>query len=143
VKDRFVESAISMLTAVPVREYAGSKTLMNYLTQRRITKMARRKELTKKQKEMIDKAFKEIDQVYVETEFGPIGLISLDEMPMQQMKKFMLSPGEQRMTHMFDFLQICLVDPNDWDRISSLPVKKINKIIQQWMAGSDSDSKEE
>ncbi len=105
--------------------------------------MAKRKELTKKQKEMIDKAFQEVDKVYVETEFGPIGLISLDEMPMQQMKKFMTSPGEQRMTHMFDFLQICLVDPTDWDRISSLPVKKINRIIQQWMAGSDSDSKEE
>jgi hypothetical protein len=105
--------------------------------------MAKRKELTKKQKEMIDKAFLEVDKVYVETEFGLIGLISLDEMPMQQMKKFMTSPGEQRMTHMFDFLQICLVDPTHWDKISSLPVKKINRIIQQWMAGSDSDSKEE
>jgi hypothetical protein len=105
--------------------------------------MAKRKELTKKQKEMIDKAFHEVDKVYVETDFGIIGLISLDEMPMQQMKKFMLSPGEQRMTHMFDFLQICLVNPDDWDKISSLPVKKINKIIQAWMAGSDSDSKEE
>jgi hypothetical protein len=132
-----------MLTVVKVRVYAGTKTQKIYLTQRRSIKMAKRKELTKKQKEMIDKAFQEVDKVYVETEFGPIGLISLDEMPMQQMKKFMTSPGEQRMTHMFDFLQICLVDPNDWDRISSLPVKKINRIIQQWMAGSDSDSKEE
>ena len=105
--------------------------------------MAKRKELTKKQKEMIDKAFHEIDQVVVHTEFGPIGLISLDEMPMQQMKKFMLSPGEQRMTHMFDFLQICLVNPSDWDKISTLPVKKLNRIIQQWMAGSNDEPEEE
>jgi hypothetical protein len=105
--------------------------------------MAKRKELTKKQKEMIDKAFHEVDLVFVQTEFGTIGLISLDEMPMQQMKKFMTSPGEQRMTHMFDFLQICLVNPTDWDKISTLPVKKLNKIIQQWMSGSSEESESE
>jgi hypothetical protein len=99
--------------------------------------MARKKELTKKQQAMIDTAFSDVDQVTVNTEFGPITLISLDEMPIENMKKFMTSPSEQRVFHMMDFMKMCLINPADWDKLSNLPVKKINSIIQSWMIGSE------
>lgn len=86
---------------------------------------------------MIDKAFNEVDKVFIQTEFGKIGLISLDEMPIMQMKKFMRAPDSERMAYMVDFMKICLINPTDWDNISDLPVKKFNMIIQSWMAGSE------
>lgn len=133
-------NATLMLTAAKVKEYAGSKTQMNHLTLRRT--MADKKDLNLRQKRMIDMAFKEVDQVFVQTEFGKIGLISLDEMPMQQMKRFMRAPSEEKMAHMMDFMKICLINPADWDKISNLPIKKLNVIIQSWMVGSESKREE-
>lgn len=104
--------------------------------------MADKKDLNLRQKKMIDMAFKEVDQVLVNTEFGKIRLISLDEMPMQQMKRFMRAPNEEKMAYMMDLMKICLIDPEDWDKISNLPIKKLNVIIQSWMVGSESKREE-
>lgn len=105
--------------------------------------MAKKRDLTKKQQDMIDKAFSGVDLIYVDTDFGKVGLISLEEMPMQQMTKFMTAPNETRMATMVDFIKMCLVNPSDWEKISDLPVKKLNRIIQSWMVGSSTSSSEE
>lgn len=105
--------------------------------------MAEKKDLTKRQQMMIDKAFKDVETVSVSTDFGKIRLISLEEVPMMQMKRFMRAPHEERMFHMMDFMKVCLIDPTDWDKISTLPIKKFNVIIQSWMAGSEQHNKDE
>lgn len=102
--------------------------------------MADKDKLTRRQQQMIDRAFKDVETVSVDTDFGKIRLISLEEVPMTQMKRFMRAPHEERMSYMMDFMKVCLIDPNDWDKISSLPIKKFNVIVQSWMSGSEQNN---
>ena len=97
----------------------------------------RRGTLTKRQEKMIVDSFNEIDQVAVETSIGTVRLISLQEMPMMQMREFMLSPGDRKMTVLMDILQLCLINNEDWDKISVMPIKEVNRLIKTWMQMSD------
>jgi hypothetical protein len=95
------------------------------------------KRITKKRELEIKQAFNKVDVIRIKTEFGDVDFISLDELPMSQMAKFMSAPGEERMMQMFEFLQLCVVNPEDWEKIADLPVRKLNRIIQQWMSESN------
>ena len=95
------------------------------------------KRITKKRESEIKQAFDDVDIIRIKTDFGVVEFISLDELPMSQMAKFMSAPGEERMMQMFEFLQLCAVNPEDWEKIADLPVRKLNRIIQQWMSASN------
>lgn len=83
---------------------------------------------------MINEVFKDVDQIELQTNMGSIKLISLEEIPMTQMKEFMLAPGDLKMVAMSEMLQMCLVNPEDWDRkLDLLSVKEMNRLINQWM----------
>ena len=115
---------------------AGKETLTTTSTQKRI-KVETRKILTKRQEKMIADSYNEIDQVAIETSIGVIRLISLQEMPMMQMRQFMLTPGDKKMVVLMDILQLCLINNEDWDKISVMPIKEVNRLIKAWMQMSD------
>lgn len=116
--------------------FAGKETLTTTSTQKRI-KVAIRKTLTKRQEKMIADSYNEIDQVAIETSIGVVRLISLQEMPMMQMRQFMLTPGDKKMVVLMDILQLCLINNDDWDKISVMPIKEVNRLIKAWMEMSD------
>jgi hypothetical protein len=115
---------------------AGKETLTTTSTRKRI-KVAVKKTLTKRQEKMIADSYNEIDQVAIETSIGVIRLISLQEMPMMQMRQFMLTPGDKKMVVLMDILQLCLINNEDWDKISVMPIKEVNRLIKAWMEMSD------
>ena len=83
---------------------------------------------------MINEVFKEVDQIEIQTSMGPIKLISLEEIPMTQMRDFMMAPGELKMVAIAEIIQICLVNPEDWDRkFDLMSVKEMNRLVKQWM----------
>ena len=44
------------------------------------------------------------------------------------------------MVVLMDILQLCLINPNDWDKISVMPIKEVNRLIKNWMDLSDGNS---
>jgi hypothetical protein len=83
---------------------------------------------------MINEVFRDIDQIEIQTSMGPVKVISLEEIPMTQMREFMLAPGELKMIAMAEIIQMCLVNPEDWDRkFDLMSVKEMNRFIKQWM----------
>jgi hypothetical protein len=83
---------------------------------------------------MINEVFRDVDQIEIQTSMGPVKVISLEEIPMTQMRDFMMAPGELKMIAMAEMIQICLVDPEDWDRkFDLMSVKELNRFIKQWM----------
>lgn len=135
-KVQYVVNAFVMFSLAKGKGSAGKETLTTTSTQKRIS-MATRKTPTKRQEKMITDSFSEIDQVAVETSIGVVRLISLQEMPMMQMREFMLTPGDRKMTVLMDILQLCLINPSDWDKISVMPIKEVNRLIKAWMDMSD------
>jgi hypothetical protein len=88
----------------------------------------------KRREKMINEVFKDVDQIEIQTNMGTVKLISLEEIPMTQMREFMMAPGELKMVAMADIIQMCLVNPEDWDRkLELMSVKDMNRLIKQWM----------
>lgn len=56
---------------------------------------------------------------------------------MMQMRQFMLTPGDKKMVVLMDILQLCLINNEDWDKISIMPIKEVNRLIKAWMEMSD------
>lgn len=83
---------------------------------------------------MINEVFQDVDQIEIQTSMGPVKVISLEEIPVTQMRDFMLAPGELKMIAMAEIIQMCLVNPEDWDRkFDLMSVKEMNRFIKQWM----------
>ncbi len=88
----------------------------------------------KRREKMINEVFKDIDQIEIQTSMGTVKLISLEEIPMTQMREFMMAPGEMKMVAMAEIIQMCLVNPDDWDKkLELMSVKDMNRLIKQWM----------
>jgi hypothetical protein len=135
-KVQYVGNALMTCLHAMAKGSAGKETSTTISTQKRI-KVATRKTLTKRQEKMIADSYNEIDQVAIETSIGVIRLISLQEMPMMQMRQFMLTPGDKKMVVLMDILQLCLINNEDWDKISVMPIKEVNRLIKAWMEMSD------
>jgi predicted SnoaL-like aldol condensation-catalyzing enzyme len=139
-KVQYVGSALVTCLRAMAKGSAGKETSTTTSTQKRINTMATRKTLTKRQEKMIVDSYNDIDQVAVETSIGVIRLISLQEMPMMQMRQFMMTPGDKKMVVLMDILQLCLINHEDWDKISVMPIKEVNRLIKAWMDMSDGKS---
>jgi hypothetical protein len=88
----------------------------------------------KRREKMINEVFKDVDQIEIQTTMGTVKLISLEEIPITQMRDFMMAPGEMKMVAMADIIQMCLVNPEDWDKkLELMSVKDMNRLIKQWM----------
>jgi len=135
-KVQYAGNALMTCLHAMAKGSAGKETLTTTSTQKRI-KVAIRKTLTKRQEKMIADSYNEIDQVAIETSIGVVRLISLQEMPMMQMRQFMLTPGDKKMVVLMDILQLCLINNEDWDKISVMPIKEVNRLIKAWMEMSD------
>lgn len=85
---------------------------------------------------LIDDAMSGIEHVEVETDFGVFKILSLGEMPLEQMVMFSQSENDEKMPMMLDFIKICLVNPEDWSKIEEQPFGKVNGILKKWMEKS-------
>ena len=85
---------------------------------------------------LIDDAMSAVEHVEVETDFGVLKIISLGEMPLDHMVMFSRADNDEKMPMMLDFIKICLVNPEDWEKIETQPFGKVNGILKQWMGKS-------
>lgn len=85
---------------------------------------------------LIDDAMSIIEHVEVETDFGVFKIVSMGELPLEQMVMFTQSENEEKMPIMLDFIKMCLVNPEDWAKIEEQPFGKVNNILKQWMQKS-------
>jgi hypothetical protein len=103
---------------------AGKETSTTTSTQKRINTMATRKTLTKRQEKMIVDSYNDIDQVAIETSIGVIRLISLQEMPMMQMRQFMMTPGDKKWWCLWIFSNCASLTTRTGIKSLSCPLKK-------------------
>jgi hypothetical protein len=87
-----------------------------------------------KGKKFIEESLQAIDIVKIQTPFGPIELISMEELPHSKMASFMKAPVEEKLSSVMALMETCLVDPKQWDKINTLPVKHLNAMIHQWLS---------
>lgn len=88
----------------------------------------------KRRAKMVDEVFKNVDQIEIQTSLGVIKLISLEEMPMGQMREFMMTPNDLKMLAMTEMIHMCLVNPEEWEgKLELLSVRDMNRLIKQWM----------
>lgn len=85
---------------------------------------------------LIDDAMSNIEHVEVVTDFGVFKVLSMGEMPIDQMVMFSRSDNDEKMPIMLDFIKMCLVNPEDWAKIEEQPFGKVNGILKQWMEKS-------
>ena len=85
---------------------------------------------------LIDDALSNIEHVEVVTDFGVFKVISMGEMPLEQMIMFTQSENEEKMPIMLDFIKMCLLNPEDWAKIEEQPFGKVNGVLKQWMEKS-------
>jgi len=85
---------------------------------------------------LIDDAMSNIEHVEVQTDFGVFKILSMGEMPIDQMVMFSRSDNDEKMPIMLDFIKMCLVNPEDWAKIEEQPFGKVNSILKQWMEKS-------
>lgn len=96
-----------------------------------------------KSKKFIEESLKSIDTVKIQSPFGPIELISMEELPHSKMAAFMKAPNEEKLSSVMALMETCLVDPKLWDKINTLPVKYLNVMIHQWLSKSGSSMDED
>lgn len=96
-----------------------------------------------KSKKFIEESLKVIDIVQIQSPFGPIDLISMEELPHAKMAAFMKAPNEEKLSSVMALMETCLVDPKQWDKINSLPVKHLNVMIHQWLSKSGGSGMED
>jgi hypothetical protein len=118
------------LTTSSRKVYAEGRQKKNISIRKRAGNMIRKP--TKKQLQEINESFEDIDVVHIETSVGTIALISLEEMPVMRMKDFLLTPGDQKMPVLMDIMELC-VSTEDRNKISSMSVKEVNRILKKWM----------
>jgi hypothetical protein len=127
-------STYRVLLKTPEKVYAGKISI-----RRRTEEMVRKP--TKKRIEEINESYSEIDFITIPTSAGVITLVSLEEMPVMKMTTFLLTPSDQKMPALMDMLQTCATR-EDWDKISNMTVKEVNRILKRWMDLSSRSSLE-
>lgn len=85
---------------------------------------------------LIDDAMSGIEHVEIQTDSGVFKIVSMGELPIDHMVMFSRSDNDEKMPMMLDFIKMCLVNPEDWNKIEMMPFGKVNGILKQWMEKS-------
>jgi hypothetical protein len=62
-------------------------------------------------------------------------------MPVMKMTQFLLTPGDQKMPMLMELLRTCATE-EDWEKVSNMSVKEVNRILKSWMDLSSRSSAE-
>ena len=82
--------------------------------------------------ELVDAAFENIAVVSVPLEDEKIKITSMSEIPMKKMMGFMLADNNDKLIQMFGLVELCLVNPKDFDKIQQLNTKMFMRFVDAW-----------
>lgn len=148
VQAKELSAAIVIVTSTPVtaKTFAGkltktrfSSTILNKMKKRDGAEMEEqplRKKRRSRAEILIDDAMSGIEHVEIQTDSGVFKIVSMGELPIDHMVMFSRSDNDEKMPMMLDFIKMCLVNPEDWNKIEMMPFGKVNGILKQWMEKS-------
>jgi hypothetical protein len=84
----------------------------------------------------LESSFDEVDVVKITTTLGTMKIISINELPLQEMLKLSILPEPEKMGQMVKLVETCLVNPKDWEKFQLLSTKEVMKFINFWMRRS-------
>ena len=90
--------------------------------------------------ELVDAAFDNVATVFVPLENESIQITSMSEIPMEKMMDFMLADNNDKLIQMFGLVELCLVDPKDFNKIQQLNTKKFMKFVDDWTQRSSDEA---
>jgi hypothetical protein len=90
--------------------------------------------------ELVDAAFDNVAVVFVPLEDEEIQITSMSEIPMEKMMNFMLADNNDKLVQMFGLVELCLVDPKDFNKVQQLNTKKFMKFVDDWTQRSSDEA---
>ena len=82
--------------------------------------------------ELVDAAFDNVAVVFVPLDDEEIQITSMSEIPIEKMMNFMLSDSNEKLIQMFGLVELCLINPKDFNKIQQLNTKKFMKFVDTW-----------
>ena len=90
--------------------------------------------------EDLEQAFENIAVVLVPLGNEKIRITSMSEVPVEKMMNFMLADNNDKLIQMFGLVELCLVDPKDFNKIQQLNTKKFIKFVDNWTEVSSDEA---
>jgi hypothetical protein len=90
--------------------------------------------------ELVDAAFDNVAVVFVPLEDEEIQITSMSEIPMEKMMDFMLADNNDKLVQMFGLVELCLVNPKDFNKVQQLNTKKFMKFVDDWTQKSSDEA---
>ena len=90
--------------------------------------------------ELVDAAFDSVAIVFVPLGDETIQITSMSEIPMEKMMNFMLADNNDKLIQMFGLVELCLVDPKDFNKIQQVNTKKFMKFVDDWTQKSSDEA---
>ena len=90
--------------------------------------------------EDLEQAFENIAVVLVPLDNEKIRITSMSEVPVEKMMNFMLADNNDKLIQMFGLVELCLVDPKDFNKIQQLNTKKFIKFVDNWTEVSSDEA---
>jgi hypothetical protein len=90
--------------------------------------------------ELVDAAFDNVAVVFVPLEDEEVQITSMSEIPMEKMMNFMLADNNDKLVQMFGLVELCLVDPKDFNKVQQLNTKKFMKFVDDWTQRSSDEA---
>jgi hypothetical protein len=90
--------------------------------------------------ELVDAAFDNVAVVFVPLGDEEIPITSMSEIPVEKMMNFMLADNNDKLIQMFGLVELCLVDPKDFNKIQQVNTKKFMKFVDDWTQRSSDEA---
>jgi hypothetical protein len=90
--------------------------------------------------ELVDAAFDNVAVVFVPLGDEEIQITSMSEIPVEKMMNFMLADNNDKLIQMFGLVELCLVDPKDFNKIQQVNTKKFMKFVDDWTQRSSDEA---
>lgn len=90
--------------------------------------------------ELVDAAFDNVAVVFVPLENELVQITSMSEIPVEKMMNFMLADNNDKLIQMFGLVELCLVDPKDFNKIQQVNTKKFMKFVDDWTQKSSDEA---
>ena len=92
--------------------------------------------MDKELRQELENSFAQFDTVLIPANGEHLQLASLSEVPMAKMAEFMFADNGDKLGIMSNLIKTCLINPNDFEKIETLPTKEFMRFVDQWMAES-------
>lgn len=90
--------------------------------------------------ELVDQAFDNVATVFVSVDSEEVEITSMSEIPMEKMLEFMMANNNDKLVLMFGLVELCLINPQDFNKIQQLNTKKFMKFVDDWTEKSSDEA---